>query len=314
MTRLIQYRAPQIIAATALPKEIITLYSDDSDEMKLAMRGFWQSLHVHARCWLLAEPLDQYTNNDQDDTLYKCRFSSSSSLLVDSHSSFVFLLPKQQVQALSNAPVQPVEWEVITDQDGNECPVNVFGWDRALWQSAQLEQSTESSPTSSLEKHKDRVAVDPVDLEQEEIAFTAIIQATLELLPDLPDDGYPSRRDMPTILLMAAHNLTLQKLNATHDYMDCQSLKHRVEDISSMLDWKKVWWWDRERFVEIVPTPISEQEVRGTCLVNIGIHPEVRKKTLEALGLKGSEDSNHQCAKKHVRSNRSKIRNMRIIA
>ena len=299
-----QHGAPLLVAGAALPQEILTLYSDDSDEEKLAMRGFWQSLHVYSRCWLVAEPLDCSFD------YYKCRFSSSRKLLLDQQQSFFSLLSQEQLLTLLNAPDQPIEWEIVSDGDGNEYPVNVFGWDRTFWQP----ESTEECEVASLEEYKEREAVEPKDSFQEAITFAAIKEATHELLPDLPDTDAPSKKDMPIILLMAAHLTVTRNRAEAHDIYERTWLQHRAEDLSSMLEWRKVWWWNRERFIVIEPTPFAQQENSGVCLVEIGIHPDVREKRLEALGAKVSKESSRKPSNKNWGAKRSKARRRMSVA
>src|SRR5579862_5185292 len=211
-----QHGAPLLVAGVALPTEMLTLYSDDSDEEKLAMRGFWQSLHVYSRCWLVAEPLDCSCD------YYKCRLSSSRKLLLDRQQSFFSLLSQEQLLTLLNAPDQPIEWEIVSDGDGNEYPVNVYGWETSHWQCeqqpkasstcqedssnpSQPEQKTSQKTTpSSLTDYKERKSEEPIDTRYEQVTQTTIHEAMKELYPEQVAAGeHPHRKYFPLILVKA---------------------------------------------------------------------------------------------------------------
>ena len=329
MIRLNQHRIPQLIAGAALPKEIITLYADDDDEMKLAMRGFWQSLHIYGRCWLRAEPLDQHTIADQDDTLYKCRFASSSNLLGDSHSSFVFLLPQEQVQEFLDAPMTPIEWVVVTDAEGNECPVNVYGWETCHWQSNQQPKasskcqehssdrsqpepgSVQKASPSSLTQYKERKSEEPVDPRYEQVAKATIQEAMKEFYPEQIAAGQmPPRKYLPLILVKAVQKTLEHQLEYERDPRQRAELQQRIEDMDLMTQKEKMWYWDRERYVKVLWT----DELTGVCAVNVGIHPRLRVRNDVPLHQKKRSHKHKGRKANHWQMKRSRGKNTQSVA
>lgn len=273
-------RSIHIVAGTAVPQVLLTLYSSDDVETKYVIQGFWQALHVYSRCWVLVEPLDQYGDE------YKCRFAASYELLRDPARSFIYLFTGAHLQNLLNAPIVPIEWEIVTDKDGNECPVNVAG--RATRPAQESKKCSEtpvpalagtSSEPKSMAKHRECKAITPVDTYVEKIPFAFVEEATAKLCPHLPEGQYPPAKQMPLILVHALH-ATLFRLVHEQNTCDRERLQEQIAYLSAMMDRVGLWYWDRDNYVQL----LWSDDANGVCGVSVGVHPWINRDQVRKIG------------------------------